>query len=139
MVHSSLTSAWRAHHRANLHRSTAVEHRAPGRELDRLRQVPGLDDDEPRDQVLDLDVGAVRHRPLAATDYLAIGCERLARIPDVSLRLQLAHPGQPHPHALLGHLGRAHGLLLLLRSDPEEIDELAHARGLLVQAPPLDW
>ena len=65
-------------------------------------------------------------RLLPAADHLARGPERLPRVFQMPLRFQLAHPGQPHLHALLRALRGSHRLALLRLPDPKQTDELAH-------------
>src|SRR5712671_8248877 len=123
-------------HRADLHGSAALEHRATLRELRRLGQVARLDDDEARDQVFDLDVGTVGDRLFLAADYFSGVPERLPRVLQVTLLFQPAHPSQPHLHALLRSLRISHEFALLRLAAPKQIDELAHRSLLMLRQPP---
>src|SRR5579859_1952701 len=79
----------------HLDETAGLEDRAPRRKLDRLREVPRLDDHEADDDVLALGVGPVADAGPARLHDLARGLERAASMLDVTLRAQVFHPGDP--------------------------------------------
>jgi hypothetical protein len=63
---------------------------------------------------------------LLPSDHLARSLERLPRIREVSLALEITDPGQPRLHALLRAIGRTRRFATRRVVVSKEKDELAH-------------
>jgi len=96
---------------AHLDGATLVRRRAALRDLVRLREILGRDDEVPADDVLGLGERAVGHHPLLAGDDLAAVLQRLAAL-ELPLLPDAADPPQPLLHAGLELCGRAPGFVL---------------------------
>src|SRR4029079_6241011 len=110
----------------DFHRAIAFENRTAFAEGRGFGQIPGGDDDVARNQVLHLDIRTGADHAVFAGHDLAGAIERLAAFLEMTLRLQIAHPGQPGLHTLLRPLRGAHRLLLAGFADAEQIDEITH-------------
>src|SRR5882724_1867753 len=106
---------------AHLDAAVAVEDGAAARQLHRLVQVLGADQEVAADQVLGLGIGPVGHHLLAALDHLAFRLERFAGL-EVAGLAQLLDPSAPLLELLL-HLLRAR---THARSTAEYIEEVRH-------------
>src|SRR5262249_48410527 len=91
--------------RAYFHRAAGLQNRTALGEFHRRGQVIGLDQGEAVHDVLGLGIGTVVHALLLASDHLAGGLQRVARIFDMALLAEFLEPGDPFLGGLLHLLG----------------------------------
>ena len=103
-----------------------MRQRATFGDRERIFEVACLDDDEAEHDVFGFREGAVGDGQLFASHGLAGALQRNTGVFELAFGFELFDPGDPGLQALLGALGRAHGLLVVFFGAAQQKYEFCH-------------